>query len=404
MSSLDRLAGDQRAVVELVLKQGRGYDEIATLLSIDRAGVRERALSAFDALGPHTRVPPERRALITDYLLGQLPPRVADDTREHLSQSASERAWARSLASELGPISAKPLPEIPDDAEVSEPAAAATAERTSAGARRGGCRAGRWLATAMRPAPDRTAGRPASRRGGIALLSLGALVVAGVVVAVILIATHKSSHDNTTPAASQPAATSTATTSTTPTSTTTTPSSSTTATNGAHLVAQINLTSPSKGSKAVGVALVLKQGGKAGIAIRAQNLPANGKHDAYAVWLYKTAKDSHILGFVDPSDGSNGVLQEPRARSRQRQALRQLLVRRGDPQSPKGPGPIVLQGQAEGTLTGPAPQAPETLDRLLEPALGRRRMEQPPGSTSSRAASGARRSSLGCGRRRRARA
>ena len=71
---------------------GRSYDEIAKLLSIDRAGVRERALSAFDALGPQTRVPPERRALITDYLLGQLPPRVADDTREHLAQSASERA------------------------------------------------------------------------------------------------------------------------------------------------------------------------------------------------------------------------------------------------------------------------------------------------------------------------
>ena len=141
------------------------------------------------------------------------------------------------------------------------------------------------------------------------LLSLGALVVAGVVVAIILITGHKSNTSTPTTAASQPAATSTATTATTPASTSTTPSSSTTSTNGAHLVAQINLTSPTKSSKAVGVALVLKQGGKAGIAIRAQNLPANGKHDAYAVWLYKTSKDSHILGFVNPSVGSNGVLQ-----------------------------------------------------------------------------------------------
>jgi hypothetical protein len=348
MSSLDRLAGDQRAVLELVLKQGRGYDEIAKLLSIDRAGVRERALSAFDALGPQTRVPPERRALITDYLLGQLPPRVADDTREHLSQSASERAWARSLASELGPISAKPLPEVPDDAEASEPADAATSERTSE----------EPVAAAVAPAdgappadggppPDEPQERPASRRGGIALLSLGALVVAGVVVAVILIATHKSSHDNTTTAASQPAATSTATTSTTPTSTSTTPNSSTTSTNGAHLVAQINLTSPTKG-KAVGVALVLKQSGKAGIAIRAQNLPANGKHDAYAVWLYKTAKDSHILGFVNPSVSSNGVLQAESALPANAKHYVQLLVTKETQQSPKAPGPIVLQGQLKG--------------------------------------------------------
>ena len=133
-------------------------------------------------------------------------------------------------------------------------------------------------------------------------------MVAGIVVAIILITGNKSSSSTTT-AASQPAATSSATTATTPASTSTTPNSSTTSTNGAHLVAQINLTSPTKSSKAVGVALVLKQGGKAGIAIRAQNLPANGKHDAYAVWLYKTSKDSHILGFVNPSVGSNRVLQ-----------------------------------------------------------------------------------------------
>jgi hypothetical protein len=101
MASLDSLPADQRAVLELVLKRGRTYDEIARMLSIDRAGVRERALSAFDALGPQTRVPPERRALITDYLLGQLPAKVSEDTHQRLAQSASERAWARVLASSL---------------------------------------------------------------------------------------------------------------------------------------------------------------------------------------------------------------------------------------------------------------------------------------------------------------
>ena len=87
MASLDSLPADQRAVLQLVLQRGRSYDEIAQLLSIDRAAVRERALSALDALGPQTGVPPERRALITDYLLGQLPPRVAEDTRDRLARS-----------------------------------------------------------------------------------------------------------------------------------------------------------------------------------------------------------------------------------------------------------------------------------------------------------------------------
>ena len=107
MASLDALPPDQRAVLELVLARGRNYDEIAKLLSIDRAGVRERALAALDALGPQTRVPAERRALITDYLLGALPPRVADDVRDHLASSPSERAWARVVASELQSLASR---------------------------------------------------------------------------------------------------------------------------------------------------------------------------------------------------------------------------------------------------------------------------------------------------------
>src|SRR5947209_18263579 len=113
MASLDRLPADQRAVLELVLRRGRTYDQIATLLSLDRAGVRQRALAAFDALGPESEIPAERRGLIADYLLGQLPPRVAETVRDRLGSSPAERAWARMLASELAPISRDPLPEIP---------------------------------------------------------------------------------------------------------------------------------------------------------------------------------------------------------------------------------------------------------------------------------------------------
>ena len=350
MASLDSLPADQRAVLELVLKRGRTYDEIARMLSIDRAGVRERALSAFDALGPQTRVPPARRALITDYLLGQLPAKISDDTRQRLSQSASERAWARVLASELEPIAVSPLPEIPTDgARDPEPAIASVAAAEPAIPAAAGASAEASPTTAAGSSgasqPRGLSARPSSRRGGIILLSLGALVVVAAVVVIALLSSG-GSKKNTTTTASQPAATSsTPTTSSTPST-----STSTTAANGAKLVAQINLTAPSSAAatKPVGVALVLKQGKNTGIAIRAQNLPANGKHDAYAVWLYKSSKDSHILGFVNPAVGSNGVLQAEAALPANAGHFSQLLITKETQQSPKSPGSIVLQGVLKG--------------------------------------------------------
>src|SRR5438270_2247191 len=177
MASLDSLPPDQRAVLELVLRRGRNYDEIAELLSIDRAGVRERALAALDALGPQTGVPAERRALITDYLLGALPPRVAEDVRARLGATPSERAWARVVASELAPLATDPLPEIPTEARTRErkaaPGAAAEPESLAADEPDG----------ADEPAPEGE--RRASRTGGAVLLAAGAAVVIAVVLVLV---------------------------------------------------------------------------------------------------------------------------------------------------------------------------------------------------------------------------
>ena len=120
-SALDRLPPDQRAVLQMVLARGKSYEEIAKLLSIDRAAVRQRALQAFDALGPTTRVPAQRRGLITDYLLGALSAQETKELRATLAESATERAWARVVASELGPLSREPLPEIPVGMVAQEP-------------------------------------------------------------------------------------------------------------------------------------------------------------------------------------------------------------------------------------------------------------------------------------------
>src|SRR5947208_2851042 len=131
MASLETLPPDQRAVLQMVLARGRGYDDIAKMLSINRAAVRGRALEALDALGPETGVPDARRQLITDYLLGQLPARLADETREQLARSPTERAWARVVASELAPLASGPLPEIPSGPAEPEEAAPGDAEEAA---------------------------------------------------------------------------------------------------------------------------------------------------------------------------------------------------------------------------------------------------------------------------------
>jgi Sigma-70, region 4 len=94
MSALADLPPDQRAVLQLVLKQGRSYDQLAGLLGIDRSAVAERAQAGAEALAPDAarRLSPERRAQVADYILGQHEPARHDATRDHLAASASARA------------------------------------------------------------------------------------------------------------------------------------------------------------------------------------------------------------------------------------------------------------------------------------------------------------------------
>src|SRR3954469_20773063 len=133
MSGIDDLAPDQRAVLQLLLKQGKAYVELAALLRIEPSAVRERAVSALDELGPRdgVQLAPERRAEIADYLLGQQSASERQKTREMLEGSASGRAWARVVAGELRPIAGDTLPEIPTErAEAEEAFGALQARET----------------------------------------------------------------------------------------------------------------------------------------------------------------------------------------------------------------------------------------------------------------------------------
>jgi hypothetical protein len=332
MDSLDTLPPDQRAVIDLVLRRGRSYDDIARLLAIDRAAVRARALAAFEAIGPDTGIAPESRALITDYLLGQLPDRVAEQTRERLAGSPYDRAWARVLASELGPVASQPLPEIPDGGRASRD----RASEAQTGAGDGHERAAARLPERGPRRPPRLSDRPSSRLGGAIMLGVGALIVVAIVVVLIAVLGGGSSSKHTsTPAASGAAGTGAA--STTPTTGTT---GSTAA--KAQVVAQSNLNPPS-GGQAKGVGIVVKEGSAYGIVIEAAHVAPNA-HNAYAAWLYNSPSDAYRLGFVNPAVGKSGTLQVGTALPATAGRYKQLLLTLETQSNPKFPGKIVLQG------------------------------------------------------------
>jgi Anti-sigma-K factor rskA, C-terminal/Sigma-70, region 4 len=296
MASLESLSPDQRAVLALVLQRGRSYDEIAQLLSIDRAAVRDRALAALDGLGPQTDVGPERRALISDYLLGQLPSSATGGVRDRLAESLSEQAWATALATELAPLASRALPEIPVQTSVE---------------------------------------RPRSRLGGAILLAGGAAIAAAVVIVVIVASSGGSTSRR------QPIPATARSSSTTPAST---------SAPAPQPVAQINLNSPQPHSAAKGVAEVLTQGTTNEIAIVATGLAPNTTHppNAYAVWLYNSPADSRILGFVNPGVSRSGRLQAATELPAGAGRFRQLIVTLETQATPRAPGQIVLQGALTG--------------------------------------------------------
>lgn len=345
MASLDTLTPDQRAVLDLVLRRGRSYDDIAQLLAIDRAGVRARALAAFDSIGPETGISPESRALITDYLLGQLPERVAEQTRERLAESPYDRAWARVVASQLEPLAAQPLPEIPDGSRARVAAAfdAATATETAGSGAEPAAASGRpgRPRDSARRRPPRLSDRPSSRRGGAIMLGAGVLVVVVVVVVLVaLLGNGSSNKHSSTQAASTPAHTATTGTGTSATGTTAT-------TGQAKIVAQVNLNPPGGGAATKGVGLVVKDGSAYGLIIEAQNVAPNN-HNAYAAWLYNSRTDSLRLGFVNPAVGKSGKLQVGTALPANAGHYKQLLLTAETSSNPKTPGTIVLQGPFSG--------------------------------------------------------
>ncbi len=310
MARFDDLPADQKAVLQLVLRQGRTYDEIAGLLKISTEAVRDRALTALDAIGP-TGLPDlddDFQDDIGDYLLGQQSASARAATREQLEGSQPGRDWARGVATELrsaGVAGDDSLPEIPTDpAEVDEAFDALHARRAA-----------------------RADQARSSRLGGILIIVAVLLVVVGGVL--VLTGVIGGSDDNKSKDAA------------------TTPTQTSTVATTAQVEQQINLTPPSGGNKPLGVANLVSQDGQRALAIVGQDLPASGH---YVLWVRNGSK-SKFLGFfpvVTGSGANKGRLQGLVAAPSDLASYKELLVTREPSSTPKQPSTIILKGTIGG--------------------------------------------------------
>ena len=117
MATFDQLSDEQRAIVELVLQQGKSYDELSDMLGMPEARVRELARDALVELAPVSArgVEEDWRGQLADYVLGQQAGPEATATRGHLRRSEAARSWTRSLLDSLEQLYPNgDLPAIPD--------------------------------------------------------------------------------------------------------------------------------------------------------------------------------------------------------------------------------------------------------------------------------------------------
>jgi hypothetical protein len=343
MATLDSLNEKQRAVLQLLLRQGKSYDEIAALLHSDAAALRRRAHDAVDALGPAgADLPEDSRHEIADYLIGQQTASQRAATREYLEASAPGRAWARSVATALAPLATTTkLPEVPaEPAEVAEAFDALDARTARQEEVQRAAKRGNWLISA-----------------GLGLVL--ALVIIGVVFAVSGGSDNKGSGNAvaTTPA-------------TTSTGTTTTPDPN----GNPQILAQGDL-KPDAGSNSPAngqVAIVrFATSNRYRLALSAKKIPpSSSSGSAYGVWLYTSKNNALFLGFPDKVVGADGKLDTVADLDPNTPNYKQVLLTSERSNAPKTPGAVVLRArlviassaaaQGAGTSTSPATAPPTT--------------------------------------------
>lgn len=105
------LTDEQRAMLQLLLEGGQGYDDIGSLLGIPPDEVRTRARAALREMGG---ADPDAQVSLSDFLLGQADQIGRADAIRHLQGDPDANALAERLVAQLRLLAPKAeLPEIP---------------------------------------------------------------------------------------------------------------------------------------------------------------------------------------------------------------------------------------------------------------------------------------------------
>jgi hypothetical protein len=176
------LTEEQRAMLQLLLEGGQGYDDIASLLGTTPDEVRSRSRDALREMGG---ADPDSTVQLSDYLLGQADPIGRADAVRHLQNDAEANALASRLVSQLRLLAPKAqLPEVPAPKGRGR-APQAPAVPGAPAPEGGGGRAGR----AVGRISETVRGAGSSKRssqiiaisvGAVLLLVVGVLAIAGV--------------------------------------------------------------------------------------------------------------------------------------------------------------------------------------------------------------------------------
>ncbi|HYI35820.1 MAG TPA: anti-sigma factor [Thermoleophilaceae bacterium] len=321
MATFDQLSAEQRAIIELVLKQNQEYEQLGTMLGLPTSRVRELAREALVRLSPVSAaaVDDDWRGQLADYLLNQQTGPEATATKGHLRRSEAARGWARSVLDSLEQFyDSANIPTIPEG----EPAAAPRRERKPKAERK------------PRQKKDKAAG--AGRLASLDAIQRRRLMGGGALALVLLFAVLvwpvgalTGGGDDDKPAPKKAAK------------------------GDAKIIGQLVLRPVGNtNSKDAGVAVVAERGGQRQLIVQAQLTPSKNRQ-AYEVWLYNSQNDARSLG-AQVTD-QNGTFQGagPLPANFERFKFIDVSVESVD-QNRKHSGNSVLRGQLDQLQAPPA--------------------------------------------------
>jgi Anti-sigma-K factor rskA, C-terminal len=284
MTDLDHLSPQSRAVLSLILKLGKGFEEIAEVLHMDHFDVRARAHAAALALVP----PPDGitdtdRSAVLDYLLGEESVSARVRVRGQLRLSGQMREWALALEEKLAPLAVEPLPTIPPPAE------AEVEERPR-----------RWRL----------------------FFSVLTFVVVGGVVVLLAAGSGTARHPQPRAAASRRSGT---------------PG----AASNVQTLRRLVLAPTNSDRDALGAGAIVRQDGSLLLMLQARGLAPN-HGNSYAVWLFNNSGDARLLGFVSPQVGTAGTFSSGVTLPDDAIRFHSVIVTRESSPTPVSPGQTVL--------------------------------------------------------------